>query len=95
VQAVPNPFKIRSGLACAIESRSRGWRTKNMSTNPDAECLQRQADKYATETPEAACASISHLPTCGSLCRKSLNLGTLLILGRNRRDCGAPRATWL
>jgi S-adenosylmethionine-dependent methyltransferase len=51
---VPNPFEIRSGLACTIESRSRQWRMKKMSSHPDAERFQREADKYATylETPE-------------------------------------------
>jgi S-adenosylmethionine-dependent methyltransferase len=51
---VPNPFEIRSGLACTIESRSRQWGMKKMSSHPDAERFQREADKYATylETPE-------------------------------------------
>jgi S-adenosylmethionine-dependent methyltransferase len=51
---VPNPFEIRSGLARTIESRSRRWRMTKMSTHPDAERFQREADKYATylETPE-------------------------------------------
>jgi len=40
--------------ARTIESRSRRWRMTKMSTNPDTERFQREADRYATylETPE-------------------------------------------